>query len=57
MFYALFSELSKQVNYVYCLTIHKSIFFGNIQWNFLTGKQAIGPVGKNLCQATTLSGI
>ncbi len=57
MFYALFSELSKQVNYVYCLTIHKSIFLEIFSEIFLTGKQAIGPVGKNLCQATTLSGI
>jgi hypothetical protein len=42
---------------VYYLTNKKTKIDENINSNFLTGKQAIGPVGKNLCQATTLSGI
>ncbi len=57
MFYALILVLSIQVNYVYYLTNKKTKIDENINSNFLTGKQAIGPVGKNLCQATTLSGI
>ena len=58
MFYASCLEQSKPMNYEYYSTTDRcGIKERPSCKEFLTGRQAIGPVGKNLCQATTLSGI
>ena len=52
-------ERSTPMNYAYCLTkpLRGSSLNRRSHGKRLTGRQAMGPVGKNRCQATTLSGI